>query len=227
MTHIVVVVNGEFAREKQLLAALQAADLVIAADGGANWLHAQGRAADVLIGDLDSVSAAVRAELETEGCTIIQHSPHKDETDSELAMLYAAAQRPERITLIGALGGRVDHELANIMLLALPQLEGIATAIYDGASWVTLATAGGVQLVGAAGDLVSLLPLGGDCIGVTTHGLAYPLRDESLLFGPARGVSNIMLATSAEITVRAGRLLVVHTPSDGAASSSSDSGACQ
>ena len=210
--HCIVVVNGEFARPGPLLAALRTADLVVAADGGANWLHAQGLAPDVLIGDLDSVTADVLAELATAGCTIIRHSPHKDETDTELALLYAVAQRPTRITLLGALGGRVDHELANIMLLALPQLAGIPTAIYDGASWLWLATAASASISGAAGDLVSLLPWGGDCLGVTTHGLAYPLHDEPLLFGPARGISNVMLAASAEVTVRVGRLLVVHTP---------------
>jgi thiamine pyrophosphokinase len=212
VSHIIVVVNGEFARPEPLLAVLQTADLVVAADGGANWLRAQGLAPDVLIGDLDSVAADALAELEAADGIIIRHSTHKDETDTELALLYAIAHRPTHVTVLGALGGRIDHELANIMLLALPQLEGTSTTIYDGASWVRLATAGSVSLSGAEGDLVSLLPWGGDCFGVTTHGLAYPLLDEPLPFGPARGISNVMLAASAEVTVRSGRLLVVHTP---------------
>jgi thiamine pyrophosphokinase len=154
----------------------------------------------------------VLANLEKSACAILRYAPAKDETDTELALRYAVQQAPARITLIGALGGRIDHELANIMLLALPALGGIPTTIYDGATWVRLLAAGQLVLQGAAGDTVSLLPLGGDCHGVTTVNMAYPLNDETLFFGPARGISNIMLGPTAQVLVRAGRLLVVHTP---------------
>ncbi len=62
-----------------------------------------------------------------------------------------------------------------------------------------------------AGDLVSLLPFGGDALGVRTADLEYPLRDESLLIGPARGVSNVMLGNAATVSLRHGMLLCVIT----------------
>ncbi|MBM3190054.1 MAG: thiamine diphosphokinase, partial [Chloroflexi bacterium] len=130
---------------------------------------------------------------------------------TELALLEAAAMGATRITLLGALGGRVDHQIANLMLLAMPQLAGIETVIYDGRSRVLLAD-GEATLRGEVGDTVSLIPLGGDAEGIETSGLQYPLRDETLRFGPARGVSNVLVAPIARITARSGRLLVVHTP---------------
>ncbi|MEN6478716.1 MAG: thiamine diphosphokinase [Anaerolineales bacterium] len=216
--HLVVVANGAFSRPAPLTALARNADLLVAADGGANWLHEQGLMPNALIGDLDSVRPAVLADLTSRGCIIQRHPTAKDETDTELALLYATEQAPTRITLIGALGGRVDHELANILLLALPELSAIPTAIYDGLSWVRLLVADdtGARAViqGTAGDIVSLLPLGGDCQGVSTEQMAYPLENETLRFGPARGVSNSMLATTAQVTVRSGRLLIVHTPAE-------------
>ncbi len=216
--HIVVVANGVFSRRKtpqeRLRALVRGADTIVAADGGVNWLQRQGLAPAALIGDLDSARPTLVRRLASSGCVIQRYLPTKDETDTELALLYAAREAPESITIIGALGGRLDHELGNIMLLALPALRGIATAIYDGTSWVRLLQAGQMIVHGSAGDTVSLLPLGGDCQGVRTSGLGYPLNDETLRFGPARGVSNFMLSEKAQIEVRVGRLLVVHTPTE-------------
>jgi thiamine pyrophosphokinase len=76
---------------------------------------------------------------------------------------------------------------------------------------VWLARAGRTDISGAAGDTVSLIPLNGTARGVRTEGLYYPLRDEDLYFGPARGVSNVMNGEQAAVMLREGVLLVVHT----------------
>ena len=209
--HVVVVANGEFAFEERLFDLLDAADVVIAADGGANWLVTHGRRPDILVGDMDSVSAEILARLAETGCRMVRHAPHKDETDTELALMEAVALGASQITLLGALGGRIDHEMANILLLAMPQLAGVPTSIYDGRSCLSL-VARETIISGECGDTVSLIPLGGDACGITTEGLEYPLCDESLLVGPARGVSNVLVASEARISVESGRLLVVHTP---------------
>lgn len=209
--HIIVAANGEYAHADRLLAVLDAGDGVIAADGGANWLAAQGRAPDVLIGDLDSIAPAVRQALERGACRLLRHPPDKDETDTELALLEAVAQGAERITVLGALGGRVDHALANIQLLAMPQLAGRDVRLFDGRSWLFLVRSGRA-IHGAAGDTLSLIPLGGAAEGIVTQGLKYPLRGETLALGPARGVSNVFLADEALVTLCAGLLLAIHTP---------------
>ncbi len=68
-----------------------------------------------------------------------------------------------------------------------------------------------VILAGIPGDLVSLFPFGTDALGVTTLGLAYPLREEPLHAGPARGLSNVRTAAEARVSLRSGRLLIVET----------------
>lgn len=140
----------------------------------------------------------------------------KDESDLELAVGAAIARGAGRLTLLGALGGsRFDHALANVWLLAHPALGGRPAVLLDATTRVRLvdATAGpaGADLTGRTGDLVSLFPVGADAEGVTTVGLAWPLRDERLGFGPARGLSNVRSGPQARVSLRSGRLLVVET----------------
>jgi thiamine pyrophosphokinase len=209
--HVVVVANGELSGTGELLPIVDQADVLIAADGGANWLAAHGRTPHVLIGDLDSVSSAMVEHLGGSGCRVVRHLPDKDETDTELALLEAVAIGARRITILGALGRRIDHELANILLLNMPQLAGVETVIATGSSHLFAVRGAGV-VSGEIGDIVSLVPLGGSAEGISTEGLEYPLRNETLYVGPARGVSNVLSEPVARVTVRRGSLLVVHTP---------------
>jgi len=207
----VVVANGELRHPERLMQSVDRADLVVAADGGANWLVSQGRPPDVLVGDMDSVSPGVLQALTESHRRLLRHSPRKDETDTELALLEVVAMGATHITVLGALGGRIDHTLANVQLLLMPQLKEIEARIFDGCSYLWIVGPEG-KIRGKIGDLVSLIPLGGSVGGITTEGLEYPLRDETLCLGAARGVSNVLVQSEARITVRWGNLLVVHTP---------------
>jgi thiamine pyrophosphokinase len=188
-------------------------DLIIGADGGAARALGWGLVPHLVIGDMDSLADADQAALAAQGCRLVVHPRSKDETDLELAMIYAAQQGADEIIVLGALGKRLDHTLANILLLALPGLAGAAVRIVQGRLEVRLLRSGEVAtLEGEPGDLVSLLPLGGEAHGVTTAGLAWPLQGESLHFGFTRGISNEMVAPRAEIRVDSGCLVIVHGP---------------
>jgi len=209
--HVAVVANGEFAHAQRLLAMLDAADLIVAADGAAGWLVAHGRPPGLLVGDMDSVDPAILARLTAGGCRLVRHPAHKDETDTELALHEAVALGARRITILGALGGRIDHAVANITLLLMPELEGIETVIFDGRSRLFLIRQA-AAIEGHTDDVLSLIPLGGDVEGIVTEGLEYPLRDETLALGLARGVSNVLVQDTARVSLRRGVLLAVHTP---------------
>jgi thiamine pyrophosphokinase len=188
-------------------------DLVVAADGGARHAAAVGLRIDRWVGDGDSIAAEDLARLAAEGVRIDRAPVDKDETDAELAVRAALDADPARITILGALGGaRVDHELGNVWLLAHPGLAGRAVVLLDGGSRIRLAGPGVVDLAGRLGDVVSLLPFGGDALGITTHGLRYPLAGEPLRLGPSRGLSNVRDAADAGLTLAGGRLLIVETP---------------
>jgi thiamine pyrophosphokinase len=191
--------------------------LVIAADGGAARCLAARVRPDLVVGDFDSLADADRDRLVELDVPLRSASPDKDESDMELCVLAALELGAERITILGALGDeRPEHSLANVLLLADPRLDGRGVAIVGrGARLIRLGTAEGpgeAVIDGEAGDYVSLLPLAGEVAGVTTDGLRFPLHDEALPVGPARGLSNELLQRRARVTTRRGRLLLVHTP---------------
>ena len=215
--HALVIADGSIAPPEALEAAWpgwsEGIDLVIAADGGARHAEGLGRRIDRWVGDADSLGEAALERLAAAGVAIDRHPVDKDETDAELAVRAAAAADAPRITILGALRGeRVDHELGNVWLLAMPELAGRSVVLLDAGARIRLAGPGRIDLGGRAGDLVSLLPFDGDADGITTSGLLYPLHDEPLVAGPARGLSNVRIAAAASLDVRAGRLLVIETP---------------
>jgi len=120
------------------------------------------------------------------------------------------------IIVLGAFGGpRLDHGLANALLLADPTYERIALRAIRGATTVSaLRGPGRRALAGLSGDGVSLVPLG-DASGVRTEGLTYPLRGETLALGRARGVSNRIRAAPAFVSCDLGVLLIIETRDGG------------
>ena len=196
---------------------LDAADLVIAADGGAGTLDRLGRQPDRLVGDLDSTDPALVARLEAAGVPVERHPADKEATDTELALAAARTAGATRIVLLGALGGeRIDHELANLLLLADPSLEGRDVRIVSGRTTVRLIHgSGSLALDGADGDLVSLLPIGGDAAGVTTAGLRWGLHGATLPIGASRGISNEIVTAPGSVSLEDGILLVIETATQG------------
>lgn len=190
-------------------ALLAEADLRVAADGGARHLLQAGLLPHAAIGDFDSLPPAMLQQIERQGVEIQRHSPRKDETDLELALLYALAQGASRIIVLAALGGRPDQHLANLQLLVHPALAHADVRMLH-AGWEVFAIRSAARVRGARGQIVSLLPMSNRVEGIVTEGLHYPLRDEALDLGPARGVSNVMEAEHASITVRSGVLLAMH-----------------
>lgn len=187
------------------------AGLVIAADSGACWLEQVGVTPHVLVGDLDSVGEPLVERYAAAGVEIERHPAAKDESDAELALERAVAAGADRIVILGALDGeRLDHELANLLLLADPAWRGRDLRIVRGTTTVRALHSGeSLDLPGAPGDLVTLLPVAGDAHGVTTEGLRYPLSDEELRFGRSRGLSNVVERAGASVWVKNGTLLVV------------------
>ena len=185
--------------------------LVVAADGGAHGAAQLGLSVDELVGDLDSIAADRLASLRASDVSIETWPRDKDASDTELALRAALRRRPGHVVILGALGGlRPDHALANVGLLGLTDLAAFDVVLLDDVSRVRLVRGpADVTLAGRVGDLVSLLPAGGDVDSVRTEGLAFPLADEPLPAGSTRGLSNVRTATTARIRVASGRLLVI------------------
>ena len=184
---------------------------VLCADGGALNALKFHRTPQTIVGDMDSLTDLQAAEFAVQGAELVQYPVDKDETDLELALYWSARRRAAAIYIVGGLGGRFDQTLANVYLLALPELDGIHIEVVDAEQSIRLLKPGQHQVKGQAGDTISLIPISRAAGGITTSALKYPLRDEPLQFGPARGLSNVMQADQAGIEIRQGLLLMVHT----------------
>ena len=185
------------------------ADLLIAADGGALLCSRWDLVPRIVVGDLDSLGVERAEELGREGVQVVAYPADKDESDTELAVRSALEAGADEIVLVAALGGqRLDHELANILLVADPRLAGRIRAVRGDTTLSALQSGGSRRLSGAAGDIVTLLPVG-DVSGVTTDGLRYALRGEDLRAGAARGLSNVLERADARVSVAEGALIVI------------------
>jgi thiamine pyrophosphokinase len=146
----------------------------------------------------------------TEGDIQLERFPSdKDETDLSLAMTQAVNLGCSTVLIIGGLGGRLDQTLANVGLLAHPAFAQHDVRLDDGLEEVLICRDRAV-IHGSIGDVVSLLAWTGTVGGVRTENLYWPLLNESLEPGQTRGISNLMTAENAAVSVASGLLLVVH-----------------
>jgi thiamine pyrophosphokinase len=186
------------------------ADLIVAADGGTRHALSVGVTPSVVIGDLDSLAEADRAQLVRRGVQLIVFPTRKDYTDLELALRYARNQQATEIIIFSALGGRWDQSLANLMLLTLPELAQVSTRIVDHRLTIQVIR-DRAEIGGRVGDTLSLIALNGDAHGVTIEGCEYPLSDATLPCGATLGISNVLAQATAKITLKQGQILALHT----------------
>jgi thiamine pyrophosphokinase len=211
---LVVFANGLIANSEAIKARLKAIEpfTVIGADGGSLLAESLGYVPALIIGDLDSLPDDQRKRFPPDEVQFITAPAEKDETDLELALLHAVSLKPDRIVLLGLLGGRLDMSLANLLLLGHESLAGVLVEVWE--DWQTAhpIRPPGAMITGKAGDTLSLIPIGGPAGGISTWGLRYALADEPLSTGPARGLSNVLTGPEVHIALRGGILLAVHTP---------------
>ena len=206
----ILFVNGEIGNFSPVQKLMTENTCAIAVDGGLRHLFALKITPDLLIGDLDSVSAEQVDLLTRQGVEILRFPVEKDETDLELALLETTRRGYREIYLAGALGGRIDQTLANLFLLLLPELVG-SKVVVIGDDQELFMIRDQAQISGQPGDIVSLIPLDGQVDGVTTRGLDYPLSKAKLYREHSRGISNVMNSTMASVKLSQGNLLCVHS----------------
>lgn len=214
MKRAIIFANGETPDPGAVRPWIRPDDWIIAANGGTSHALLCGCTPHLVIGDMDSFPTRLEVELEAQGTQFLNFPADKDETDLELALLHAASNGASTILIMGALGGRLDQLLANIQLLARPELADLDVRIVTDheTAWLVRDK---TSIHGSVGDRVSLIPMGGNVMGVHTRGLRWPVRNAPLLFGQARGVSNVMTGSRAEVQLETGLLLCVHATNPG------------
>lgn len=212
MRKAIIIANGDPAvgpAFAPVYEAIAAGASVICADGGANTALDLEWQPSLVIGDMDSIRPQTLDTLRD--VEIIRHPPAKDETDLELTLLEAVQRGFEWLWIVGAVGGRFDQTLANLYLLALPELKGIDVRLVMHKQTIWLTEPGQHSVMGQKGDTISLIPFCGDAENITTTDMKYQLSAETLYLGPARGVSNVITGPYPTVNYQSGRLLIVHT----------------
>ncbi|MEE0945170.1 MAG: thiamine diphosphokinase [Clostridia bacterium] len=199
----VIFAGGEIKDYVYAKSLLNNEDMLLAADSGLEHLIKMGLEPDIMIGDMDSVKSEVL------GKEIIRLEVIKDETDTEAAMRVAIERGADEILLLGAMGSRKDHSLANVLLLKRLNDLKIKASVVDEKNEIYYLDKS-ITINGNMGDTVSILPLS-DIEGISTEGLFYRLDNDALCMGTSRGVSNVMLHSECRITVRKGNALVIRS----------------
>lgn len=178
-------------------------DCVIAVDAGFAHLEAVGRVPDIVVGDFDSLGYVPK------GVRTARFSPHKDQSDMELAVARAKSMRHEALYVFGGLGGRLDHTLANMQVLAGASEQGLSVCAIDAASAVFFVTGPDVfEAEAREGGTVSVFALNDRVEGLFERGLLWELDDVTLTNRTSQGLSNELTGEPVLIGVDAGTIAV-------------------
>ncbi|MGH8936740.1 MAG: thiamine diphosphokinase [Acidimicrobiia bacterium] len=203
-----LVLTGGQPVDRDVLGSLPRQALVIAADSGIEQAATLGLPVHLAVGDFDSVTPAALQAAMTAGARVERHPVSKDRTDLEIALEAAGRAGARRVVIVGGEGGRLDHFLANALLVASPEFADLEIEWRAGAARVVVVRRR-AEISGRPGDLLTLLAVGGAARRVRTEGLRYPLQDEDLLPGSSRGVSNELTGPLAAVSLESGTLLAV------------------
>lgn len=203
----VIIGSGEINDYSFCRDVIQSADRLICADGGTRHVFKMKLVPDVIIGDMDSSSAAYIEYFTGMGVETIRYSSDKDKTDTHICMEYALDFSDE-IILLGATGSRIDHMLANISLLKLGVERGIPVSIIDNKNCIRMIS-DSITLTGSKGDIFSLIPFTERVEGISTRGAHYELHDAVMELGDPYGVSNYFEEEAVEVSIKKGYLLVI------------------
>lgn len=176
-------------------------DTIICADGGLLTARRLGLKPDFLIGDYDS--------MEQPAEEVIKLPTEKDMTDSEAAIDLAVSKGATHITVLGGLGGRFDHTMGNIGMLAKYCGKLSHLAFTDGQNYVFMLAPGSYTLPKNRFTYLGVISYGPCAENVTLKGVKYPLTDYRLTDSTTLGVSNEITDDSAVISFTGGRLLII------------------
>lgn len=198
----VILANGKAPSKRLFFKTVRPGDFFVCADGGANTAARFGVRPHLIIGDFDSVTAATLKKLRGVKTKKIRN---QNSTDLEKALSYVVRRRYAEISVLGATGGRIDHEAGN--LSALAKFSQRASIKFLDKYGMLMPVNRGREFNIPPGTIVSLIPIS-DCSGIRTGGLKWNLHNDSLRLGFRDGTSNVVLFSPVRIRVRTGNLIL-------------------
>lgn len=205
----IVMANGVYGDLSFYKQYLTGHETILCADGGANHAYSMGVVPDIIMGDMDSILPEVKDHFVSQKVTFKKFPRRKDFTDTQLVLTKAAEMGASEIILWGTLGGRLDHTLSNLLAGIEMAQRGIKIRHLSPRLAVYLVDKE-LEIVGQAGDLVSVLSLTEQAHGVTVQGFEYPLDQVVLEQKVPYAISNVMSGKRGMISVDEGVLTVFH-----------------
>jgi len=200
--------GGEMKDYQRYIEYMDKSDLIICADSGVCHAIKMGIKPHILVGDMDSIDLEELEEIKNSGIEVRTFPREKDFTDTQLALELALERGADKAVVLGGWGNRPDHSIANMFLMVEYKNRGLEVTL-AGDNWEMFLIDGEKEILGKKGDILSLIPLSAKVSGVETINLYYPLKDETLLMGPARGISNVLLSERASVKIKKGLLLAI------------------
>lgn len=205
---ILIISNGTIEDKSILVNAIDEADYIICADGGAKYFIDLDTYPDIIVGDLDSIDEKTLSKMKRKNIKFYKFPEKKDKTDTELAIDYAVEIGGKEITLLGAIGTRLDHTLGNIMLLKKLLKKGIKSKIINAHNEIYI-TKDYLSLEGTEKDYISLIPLTEVVRGVTLKGFEYETTNKDFMMDSSFGISNKIINGKGEIEIKEGICLII------------------
>ena len=185
-------------------------DCIIGIDRGLEFCYKYNIVPNYILGDFDSISPKILSFYEGGEIPVKRFQPEKDATDTRIGLELAMKLGSQKIFLLGATGGRLDHYMANVKSLLIPMEQGVQAWILDSQNAITVLDQGTkLKKDRQFGKYVSFFTMGDRVEGVTLTGFKYPLKDHTLVNSDEIGVSNEIQEDSAEITFRSGVVLMI------------------
>lgn len=188
-------------------------DYIAAADGASVILQEAGITPQLLIGDFDSTPKEVVAYFAERGTQLQKLNPEKDLSDTEAVLNRLIEAGYKQIDIMGAMGGRWDHMIANVNLLYYGYQRGIALSLVDARNYATIIGIGARSIKAMPNSYCSFFALFEEAI-VTLEHFKYPLQSTVLTQGISRGLSNEFTERDATLRVEKGCVLMVLSQKD-------------
>lgn len=183
--------------------------IIIAVDRGLEVLDTLKIEPNYIVGDFDSINKDILKKYENMKQKIIELNPEKDLTDTHSGINLAIKLESTNIVILGAIGTRIDHTIANIHILKIAIEKNINIKIIDEKNEITLINKNTILKKDENYKYISLIPLTTEVKKVTLKGLKYPLHEQTLYIGDSLGISNEQIEKEAEINLQEGILILI------------------
>jgi thiamine pyrophosphokinase len=197
----IIIASGNSIKKEIFYEIYSANDFLICADGGLNYLDSLNIEPNLIVGDFDSVDRNLLEKYKN--VKIIKYPAEKNFTDTEIAIEESIAYGFNEITIFGATGTRLDHTMANILLIERYIKKGVIIRIIDNNNYIQILNKD-IAINKKEGYYLSIVPITEYIEGITLKGMKYPLEDVKVNRGSTLCISNEIIADTAQICIKKG-----------------------